>query len=550
VQAMEAAMPALATADELAQLRSKEAEHKKAGESALKDVQEARAALDQLSFGAVAGASAGAGAATQPVLTEDAHLLEMQAQLQALTHRLAEAQATGSAAATQARAQLDVALKQFKQQVADLHAQAQDKPELKAYVAAAEQLQETTRALTTDLIQGQQDAQGQISELKRRLDEKIEAHREEVRLADKPLQALRQQLEMDKRLHNAGKAGEGNSEKMTALAAEIATLQKQVEQREAQLGKDAIYSDTISELQKFIDAGKKRLADTRKRTDQTLDTLQQTLAQAQSGLSKLPEEQKQLAAKLEQRVAEINAARKQYAAAVDSQSGTETAGENDQAGTETRRLQGQVAALQTKIDDYQRELAAANRKSLTGQQEQALQEAKEQKQAGLQAAQKAEDAARTAYMASWQQLRETELAVADAQKYRQDLARKKVDREAAQSAVTTLAQQRTDAQGQLDALSVPLPPGEVAAIQTQDPRQSYIAISVGGIAVVFTFLILLTFLGSTEADLVLPEVPIQPFAPLHGDGPGEDEAEQDVDHLAEGARHRPASDARKEAAAL
>ncbi len=538
IETMQASLPPLAGPEMIAELKAQEATHKADWESALKNVQEARAALDQLSFATLAGP------ATQPAFPEDAHLLEMRAQLAALTNRLNDAKASGNAQATQARADLDKALTQFKRQVADLHALAQDKPELKAYIAAAEQLQETTRALTTDLIQNQQDAQSQISELKHRLDEKIEARRNELLQQDKPLQALVNQLEMDKRLYNAGLAGEEKSDRLTQLVAEMEKLKGQIADRQAQIGKDAIYSDTIKELQQFIDAGKKRLADTRKRTDETLVTLQQSLAQAQSGLSNLPREQKELAEKLETRIAELNAARKKYASAVETQSDSSvSSGEaSDDDGlvlaststvgdSEVRVLEKQVASLQNEIGDYQREAAAIARKSLTGKQEKELQEARSKKQAALQAAQDDEDKARTAYMSSWQKLRETELKIADAQKFRQDLSARESDAKKAQAAITAAAAARGDAQTKLDALSVPMPPHEINAIQVEDPRQTYIAISVGGIAVVFTFLILLTFVtgSGTTAAYEAAGVPDEPSLEEPAQ-PASSEGGLDADH--------------------
>jgi hypothetical protein len=96
-----------------------------------------------------------------------------------------------------------------------------------------------------------------------------------------------------------------------------------------------------------------------------------------------------------------------------------------------------------------------------------------------------------------QQKMQTQLA--EAKQYQQQLQDKRNQRRAAQSAVQLATQNRLAAQEKKAAALAPRSPALPSAVPLQDPRPTYIALCLGGIALVFMFLILLTLLVGRDA---------------------------------------------------
>jgi pSer/pThr/pTyr-binding forkhead associated (FHA) protein len=107
--------------------------------------------------------------------------------------------------------------------------------------------------------------------------------------------------------------------------------------------------------------------------------------------------------------------------------------------------------------------------------------------------------AQTAYLQTLVRQQKMQTQLAEAKQYQQKLLDKRQQRRAAQSAVQVASQNRAAAQEKKAAALAPRSPALPSAVPLQDPRPTYIALCLGGIALVFMFLILLTLLVGREA---------------------------------------------------
>lgn len=436
-----------------------------------------------------AGAPDGAAPATAPAAgDEDEKIKALQAQLDEMLEKVNASKAANSEQAAAARAALDATLDAFQKQIADAQGMMNASPEIAAYIESAQKLQESTRQLTEALIRRQEQQFGRLTELRERLNEKMEARRIELWQSDKQLQELTDQLAILTRKYNAAVGG-GLEKESEDLKVEIELAKNMIKARQELLPGDSFYADAIQQLQVIIDSTRKNIEEDRAKTEQLLTQLQKSFT-SNPTIEKLPEEQKQVAAALQAKLAEMNQARKNYNAAVDA-----GAAESD------AQLKNQIATLQAGIEARRKELAEANMKSLQGQQEQQRLAAIEAQQGELTKLAAAEADARKAYFERHRALRDAEGKVAEARDTSDRLEAAIRQKDVVHRNLEENQRQLENKKREADMAIEPRKPTENDIIEHrgEDHRLMYTLASGGGILVLFSALILWTLHSASIA---------------------------------------------------
>ncbi|MGB7159889.1 MAG: hypothetical protein WBD40_17615, partial [Tepidisphaeraceae bacterium] len=473
-----------------------------------------------------------AGTAQAPVV--DPELAKLQDELAAAQAKLAESKVGRARAADEARAALDAALDGFAKQIAGAQSGAANNPELSAYVAAASKLQTSTRELTDQLIRRQQEQQQQLTELKTKLAEKMDARRADAWKKDPKLQELSDQLAIVQRQYNAAMGG-GAQKEAEEFKSQMSLLDQMVKARQTLVGDDAFYADAINQLQKFIDAGQRTLNDDRKRTEGVLEEMQASFTASQPAVEKMPEAQKQLAASLEKQLADINAARRKYTLAAD----TATAAGDE----ELKKAEAAASALAARIADRRKELSAGATKAEEAQQEQQRMAALKKREGELVAAQTAENATRESWSAGQRKLRLAQSIESEAREAGEKRDALAAERDTAQKELEAQLRQLELNRAKAARTVAPVPPTDADVKMTvHDPRPVYALASVGGIVALFTLLILFTSSGASAraqgddeslvpiADLALAAAPRPlptPMPQANGNGAASTHADHD-----------------------
>jgi pSer/pThr/pTyr-binding forkhead associated (FHA) protein len=425
-----------------------------------------------------------AGTAAVPVV--DPQLAGLQKKLEDINGQIAQMQQARSAGAEDARRQVEAALAAFEKEVADASAAAQAVPagpELSAYLAEAQRLQHSTRELTDTLMRRQQEQTEKLTELKARLNEKRDARRDELIQKDPQLKQWSDELSIAQRQHSAAVSA-GLKNDADEYAAHVQTLNRMIAARQALIGDDTFYADAITELENIIADTSRSLEADRQSTEAALERMQQTFTGSAPSAAQLPAEQRALAGQLSERLAAVTAARKAYAQAVGSPG-------NDE---QLQKLRDEAAALKADLSQRKGQLAAASEKTQLAAQEQDRIAVIKQRETELATARQAEDKAQAAWAASEKKLREVQARIVDARDAGETLDRLTAERDAAQAELELNLRTLEAARAQLAKKVDPLPPDEkdVRVEPGSNVRPTYSLIAVGGIAAVFTVLILLT----------------------------------------------------------
>jgi chromosome segregation ATPase len=236
-----------------------------------------------------------------------------------------------------------------------------------------------------------------------------------------------------------------------------------------------------------------------------LQRVQRSVLAAQPPVQRLPAEQQALAAELEKRLEELNEARRQYADAV----------QKGQESEPARVIAEDIATLQNRIDQRTRQLAAAQDKQTSEQEELARLQAMEKKRAQLTEAQQAEAAARETYFQKSKQLQS---------------AHEDIDRRLASLSQRDQAAQELKARrDRLDALmaqsketAYPEPAKVTTAGLGPDLRPTYAAGAAGVVVVLFAIFIAAAARGPREAGI--------PMAQVREELPGGGDEPMDAEH--------------------
>lgn len=448
---------------------------------ALSSVKDAEAELDRIKSGAAPGANG-----KDLPLPDDEELTNMRRELAQLQARVQAASDDSDEKARVARQRLDDAMSAFQQEIATARDAMSNNPELAAYIAAAQQLQDATSQLIDDLIRRQEQQFNSLMELKARLNEKMEARRGEMWQADKELQDLTERLAILTRQFNAAIGG-GLKTEAEDLKAQIDLTKNMLRARQDLIPADPGYAEAIQQLELFISSTQKNINEDRARTDGLLAKLQRGFTSSPQ-MEKLPAEQKELARRLVTKLESINDARTAYNASLDAGA---TAGD--------AQLQQQIAAIQAGISARTKQLADQRAADLAAGQDPVLVKEKQAQLDTLKAqARKAEEE----YFAVREELDGARRAVADARSSYDKLEKLESERNDLQTLLKTQNDTLVEKQRALNAAVEPLPLGEndIRITEGADRRPTFAAIAAGSLAVVFGGLVLLTLSRASRED--------------------------------------------------
>jgi pSer/pThr/pTyr-binding forkhead associated (FHA) protein len=464
------------TKDQIKQIESQVTALEQKWNEAIKATKAAEAELERMKSAPVVPEGATTAPATDP--TNDPKLKQMQADLETQMAKVNEARSAASAQANTAKQVLDTALDSFQKQVAAAQG-ASDNPELAAFIQSAQTLYDRTRTHTEGLINRQQQQFARLMELKQRMNEQMEARRIEIWKKDEKIQEYRAQLDIAERQHNAAVGG-GLQKEAEEKAAQVELIKNMIRTREEDLPVDNFYKEAIQQLQVIVDSTRKDIEEDRTKTEALLTTLQGGFTSKQA-IEKLPAEQKQLAAELQQKLEQINAARKQYNEAVDNS-----------AADVDAKLKTQVTALQTAIEARRKELADENVKNLQGQKEQdrLAEIGKKETELGRLQAEQAE--AQLAYFEKHKELRAAMTGSEEANRNAQKLDGLMLRRDNVQRNLDENNRQLESAERAAQAAVEPVKfdPRNIAVRTGNDRRLLYAGISCGAILLLFSLLIL------------------------------------------------------------
>jgi hypothetical protein len=495
IDKLRVAAEAQPTSEQIKKLETDVAAMEKSWTEAVKAAKDAQASLEQAKDAPVANAA----------VADDDQIKSMQAQVAALQTKLNAAKSATSGQAVAARKALDTALDAFQKQVTDAQSAMAGNPEAAAYIQTAQKTFENTRQVTEDLMRRQEQQFGSLMELKERWNEQMAQRRAQLWASDTRLQELTQKLSLLNRQYNAA-VGSGLTKDAQEKKAEIDATQAQIKARQEQLPGDNVYADAIGQLETIIDNTKKNIAEDRRKTEQLLTTLQQGFASSES-VRKLPQDQQQVAQKMQQQMAQINEARRQYNQAID-------AGAAD-SDTQTK---AQIATLQASIEARRIQLAQQqlNQGGRNGARQN--QAAINAKQAQLDKLTEAETTARNAYFTKHKDLRDAQAQVADGARNAEALdaliRQKDIEQRTLQTAIADTENRQREVNEAVEPMK-PEPNRDIAVTTGDDHRLLYVLISSGAILAVFFLMILWTLhtaaleepAGSYEG-FEMPPVPV------------------------------------------
>jgi DNA repair ATPase RecN len=272
-------------------------------------------------------------------------------------------------------------------------------------------------------------------------------------------------------------------EESERLKASVELTKSMIKARQDLLPGDTFWADTINQLQAIIDATRKDIDEDRTKTEQLLTQLQRAFTTNQT-VQKLPEEQKELAGKLERQLAAINQARQNYNRAADA----------GVADADTQ-LKNQIATMQTAIDARKKQLADENLKELQSRSAQNRLAEIEKKQAELTQLAAAEATANAAWYAKHKEIADAEEAVSRGKRDSAERSELVSQRDAKELTLKELSAQVELKKKEAANAIEPIAPSmaDIDVDMGDDRRPFYTLASSGGIFVVFLSLILLTF---------------------------------------------------------
>jgi len=431
----------------------------------------------------------------------DPELQELQKSLDDMKNKLATAQNTVEEHADMARKGLDNAIEEFQKSTSLAEGLMKDNPELSAFVAQAQKLQETVQKLTGDLLDRQQKSYEKQVEEKRFIENRLTQRRKELWDSDKDMKRVKDDLAMRERGYNAA-VGQGYDKEAAEIKKELDAGLAQVEKRKMELESDPMLmtlTDLLARSQEEIASAQKQLEQDRKQADALTEELQKNFAHLEPDVQKLPQSQRNLAQQMTSRMDAVNNARRTLADAVEAK--------NVDANAALKMLEDQTQILAGKIEDRRKALAVLNSQQLPAEERQKQQANTEQKRAAYAAAVKAEADAENGLLKKRQALLDAQANAADGAKARDQY--EKVTRQYFDLRDKELPQLKASLEQaeQMAGISAyPSKPSNFSSMQLADPRLTYTALAIAAIAIAFSLLIIFT--GSTAGQMPLPMPPI------------------------------------------
>ncbi len=285
----------------------------------------------------------------------DEELQKMSKDAEALTAQVESARKERTAMAAKARETLDAAYDDFKKQVEAAQSTAKDNPELAAYVTAAQNTQQAIRDLTDQYIQHQQDEYAELNGFKGKMVARMQERKADLMANDPKLKELNDQKEIVTRKLNTAK-GQGLDKDAADFQAQLELADSAIKAQQEIVSNDPVYNEMITGLQKLIDQKSQTIDAERRKIDERLAELKSSFNKSAPAVEKLPAEQKQLASAMQDRLAQLDAARRQYAEAANTSAAD--------ADSSVKSLNEQLQTIQTNIEVRKKQiLASANKPS-------------------------------------------------------------------------------------------------------------------------------------------------------------------------------------------
>jgi hypothetical protein len=441
-----------------------------------------RAALSRLQAAAVAADARGlAGSSTRPTsAADDPQLRQMRQQMVDLNARLQAAKRAQTVGVSQARDQLEDAVKQFNDELTSAGGVLENSSVLKQFVNSAKDSQSKAHELITMLMVDGEDLEKQLEDTRREAEDLIQTRQQEIWSADPRLQDLQAKRDSAQHRYNAN-VGEGVNDPviLEPLQKEIAALAEQIKARQSALGVDPSEVKLAKGLTRVIESLRNRLQKEKQQIDQVLDPLEKQLKDMDPTVAALPDAQRALAQQISQRLATLNEARRVYADAVGGSAAAPSTVETD--------LQKQIDDLKTRFDERQANLAEQIQKSVGDERAQQLADAQQK----LESDKKALDAAKIAYNAARVDFDNQSARHADADAAMGSIQLAKDQLVQQNRALDQLRRQRDETQARADrSFDIkPFAESDVTSTST-DSRRDYCIYAIVGLAVMFTFLVL------------------------------------------------------------
>ncbi|HEX8323381.1 MAG TPA: hypothetical protein VF595_05650, partial [Tepidisphaeraceae bacterium] len=384
-----------------------------------------------------------------------------------------------------ARKKLDESIATFQHDLSSAQ-KLRSSPELAAYVEAANRAFGEYRQLIDIFIRYQENQLTQLSELKSKLSDSMQAHAQELIAKDTELKKLKDDLAIRTRQYNAAMAsGYGDEARKSEL--ELRLLKVKVAEREDRLKNDSVSGETMQGLQGVIDGIEKDRRNGRRQFDERLTAMQADFMKNAPAVEKLPAEQKKLAEGIESKLAAVNEARRAYNAAAEQ-------AQAEQAKAESASAE-QTAALRLKIAARRQDVLAAAQARQAENDEATRREQLTSGQSELTAIRQQEQAAQV-------RLANAAAAIEAQEKQRRTVAQSDTERQAKVATRDDVEKRLREVQSsiamrqaQLARLIVPDRKVEVINIDDKDRRPLYLAGAVSLIVLLLGLPILLDLLA-------------------------------------------------------
>ncbi|MFN4241718.1 MAG: FHA domain-containing protein [Tepidisphaerales bacterium] len=251
-----------------------------------------------------------------------------------LAARLDSLRASAPSRDQQAQRTLDRAVAAFEAQLEATRNQPSADERLSRFVAAVQRVEEQGAELMDDILTRREEQARRLQSLRRRLDERMRIRQQQAWDNDATLKQLTADSEaVRRRLNDARERNDLTA--ATDLAGELDYYEGLIKSRKALIGTDRGDERALAELQSIIEEQAQATEADRQRLASGFESMRQAIVSALPELSTLPDSEFRLAAELETRLSELQAARANLA---------------ESAAAAQRQHQEAVAQLEAELD--------------------------------------------------------------------------------------------------------------------------------------------------------------------------------------------------------
>lgn len=251
-----------------------------------------------------------------------------------LAARLDSLRASAPSRDQQAQRTLDQAVAAFEAQLEATRNQPSADERLSRFVAAVQRVEEQGAELMEDILTRREEQARRLQSLRRRLDERMRIRQQQAWENDATLKQLTADHEaVRRRLNEARERNDLTA--ATDLAGELDYYEGLIKSRKALIGTDRGDERALAELQSIIEEQAQATEADRQRLASGFESMRQAIVSALPELSTLPDSEFRLAAELETRLSELQAARANLA---------------ESAAAAQRQHQEAVAQLEAQLD--------------------------------------------------------------------------------------------------------------------------------------------------------------------------------------------------------